>query len=242
MEVLGGVGALMVMGAISYLIYHFIRKIKNKDRTLPKKKFYPVLIGGFSLIILGTALTDPQSLKALSEAREMNESLTVEVEKLEAEVKELEEINKAADKEKKEEIDELAKAHEGEVKSLKEDYQTKEKEFTEQITSLEEKKTSLEGEVTTLKEQAKAKQTEVASTSSSSSSSSNSTSSSSGAATNTSSSPSSSSNSSECNIKGSNSGIYHTPSSSYYNRTTNVAQWFCSVEEAQAAGYRAPKR
>lgn len=46
----------------------------------------------------------------------------------------------------------------------------------------------------------------------------------------------------ECNIKGSSSGIYHTPSSSYYNRTTNVAQWFCSEQEAINAGYRAPKR
>lgn len=43
-------------------------------------------------------------------------------------------------------------------------------------------------------------------------------------------------------IKGSNSGIYHVPGSTYYDRTTNVAQWFKTVEEAQAAGYRAPKR
>lgn len=46
----------------------------------------------------------------------------------------------------------------------------------------------------------------------------------------------------DCNIKGSNSGIYHVPGSTYYNRTTNVARWFCSSEEAEAAGYRAPKR
>ena len=46
----------------------------------------------------------------------------------------------------------------------------------------------------------------------------------------------------ECNIKGSSSGIYHTPSSSYYSRTTNPVAMFCSVEEAEAAGYRPPKR
>jgi len=46
----------------------------------------------------------------------------------------------------------------------------------------------------------------------------------------------------ECNIKGSSSGIYHTPGSTYYNRTTNPAAMFCSVEEAKNAGYRAPKR
>lgn len=46
----------------------------------------------------------------------------------------------------------------------------------------------------------------------------------------------------EGQIKGSNSGIYHTPGSTYYSKTTNVAQWFCSSEEAEKAGYRAPKR
>ncbi|MDS9472206.1 thermonuclease family protein [Sporosarcina pasteurii] len=46
----------------------------------------------------------------------------------------------------------------------------------------------------------------------------------------------------ECNIKGSSSGIYHVPGSTYYERTTNPARWFCSVEEAQNAGFRAPKR
>lgn len=43
-------------------------------------------------------------------------------------------------------------------------------------------------------------------------------------------------------IKGSNSGIYHVPGSTYYDRTTNVVQWFNTIEEAEAAGYRAPKR
>ena len=43
-------------------------------------------------------------------------------------------------------------------------------------------------------------------------------------------------------IKGSNSGIYHTPNSSHYERTKNVKQWFKSIKEAEAAGYRAPKR
>lgn len=46
----------------------------------------------------------------------------------------------------------------------------------------------------------------------------------------------------DCNIKGSSSGIYHTPGSTYYDKTTNPAAMFCSVEEAQNAGYRAPKR
>lgn len=43
-------------------------------------------------------------------------------------------------------------------------------------------------------------------------------------------------------IKGSKSGIYHLPGNTYYNRTTNPATWFKSIEEAEAAGYRPPKR
>ncbi len=43
-------------------------------------------------------------------------------------------------------------------------------------------------------------------------------------------------------IKGSNSGIYHLPGSTYYHKITNVAQWFKTISEAENAGYRAPKR
>ncbi|MFW2491427.1 hypothetical protein ACN077_23155 [Clostridium chromiireducens] len=43
-------------------------------------------------------------------------------------------------------------------------------------------------------------------------------------------------------IKGSKSHIYHVPGSKYYDKTTNVIQWFKTVEEAEAAGYRAPKK
>ena len=46
----------------------------------------------------------------------------------------------------------------------------------------------------------------------------------------------------DCNIKGSKNGIYHVPGSTYYSRTKNVVRWFCSPEEAENAGYKAPKR
>ncbi|MBO1306831.1 DNA/RNA non-specific endonuclease [Enterococcus sp. 669A] len=42
-------------------------------------------------------------------------------------------------------------------------------------------------------------------------------------------------------IKGSKNGIYHIPGSQYYDRTTNPAAWFKTVEEAEQAGYRAPR-
>lgn len=43
-------------------------------------------------------------------------------------------------------------------------------------------------------------------------------------------------------IKGSSNYIYHTPGSRYYDKTTNVQRWFKTVEEAEAAGYRAPQK
>lgn len=43
-------------------------------------------------------------------------------------------------------------------------------------------------------------------------------------------------------IKGSRNGIYHVPGSTYYDRTTNPVIMFKSIEEAEQAGYRAPKR
>ncbi|WP_430612652.1 DNA/RNA non-specific endonuclease [Enterococcus sp. DIV0876] len=42
-------------------------------------------------------------------------------------------------------------------------------------------------------------------------------------------------------IKGSKSGIYHLPGSAYYEDTTNPKEWFKTIAEAKAAGYRAPK-
>jgi hypothetical protein len=49
-----------------------------------------------------------------------------------------------------------------------------------------------------------------------------------------------------CNIKGNaDSSVYHTPSSRYYERTdvdpADGDRWFCTEEEARAAGYRPPE-
>ena len=42
-------------------------------------------------------------------------------------------------------------------------------------------------------------------------------------------------------IKGSKSKIYHVPGSKDYDKTTNVVEWFKTIQEAEAAGYRSPK-
>lgn len=44
-------------------------------------------------------------------------------------------------------------------------------------------------------------------------------------------------------IKGNaNSKIYHVPGGAYYEKTVDNIVWFCSVEDAEAHGYRASKR
>jgi hypothetical protein len=43
-------------------------------------------------------------------------------------------------------------------------------------------------------------------------------------------------------VKGSNSGIYHVPGGSFYNRTTHPKACFATAADAEAAGYRAAKR
>jgi hypothetical protein len=43
-------------------------------------------------------------------------------------------------------------------------------------------------------------------------------------------------------VKVSNSGIYHVPGGSFYNRTTHIKACFATPADAEAAGYRASKR
>ncbi|MBS7576034.1 MULTISPECIES: thermonuclease family protein [unclassified Enterococcus] len=43
-------------------------------------------------------------------------------------------------------------------------------------------------------------------------------------------------------IKGSSSGIYHVPGSTYYARTTKPVAMFKTISEAEQAGYRAPEK
>lgn len=42
-------------------------------------------------------------------------------------------------------------------------------------------------------------------------------------------------------VKGSKSKIYHVPGSKDYDKTTNVVEWFKTIQEAEAAGYRSTK-
>ncbi|MDW0110718.1 sunset domain-containing protein [Sporosarcina aquimarina] len=146
------------------------------------------------------------------------------------------------------ELQEVQKVSNGQAKELKlvkEDIRSKEKEisgFNATIETLKNKTDTLMATVTEKDVVINKMNEQSASAASSSASDSTSTSTTSPSTQTSAQNSSSSSSQTDCDIKGSNSGIYHTPGSTYYNRTTNVARWFCSAEEAEAAGYRAPKR
>ncbi|WP_025785688.1 hypothetical protein [Sporosarcina sp. D27] len=143
------------------------------------------------------------------------------------------------------EMDKLKSDFQGqtdEQSKIQETVQTLQKEntaLTESITSLKTKNTELlasvgekDKAIQQMKEQAAASKTAPSSTTSQSSTGGQASSQSAAAV----------SSQGQCDIKGSNSGIYHVPGSTYYSRTKNVARWFCSTAEAEKAGYRAPKQ
>lgn len=215
-----------------------------------KKKYLPVLALAMLLTVLsgcGTEGTD--NAADLDKEIEKNEELT-------AEIKELENANSTLQEEYDElqsQVDELKEENEKleNYESVKEENESLSEEITalkeeneklEDYESIKEENESLTEEITTLKEsnselQKQLEASQEADSSSNSTADASDTSEEDSADTST-----SQATESDCNIKGSTSGIYHTPGSTYYDRTTNVVDWFCSEAEAQEAGYRAPKR
>lgn len=264
MESLFLLGFLMIFGSVFYLVYHFIRRLKNKERLLPKKKFYSVLIGGITAFVIGLSFTDTTDYVASKELRETNTLLLEENEEFQSKLEVIEEANnklKESISVAEKDIEDLTlKLDEFDsIEQKLDDLETKYKEETEVseaiITELEEKNTGLvEKEITLVKQveelEQKNKSLESSASQTKTETSSNSSSKPATASNSTvkaeSSTPKAESKSveatQECSIKGSSSGIYHTPGSTYYNRTTSPVAMFCSVEEAKNAGYRAPKR
>lgn len=219
-------------------------------KKLTKKMHLPVLALGIILIILSgcgtenTTNSDEENEELTSEITELenaNSSLQEEYDELESQFNDLKEKNTQLNEEneKLEDYESIKEENESlseEISSLKE-----ENEKLDDYESIKEENESLSEEISTLKEENNELQQQLEenqeASSSSNSTSDNSEEDSTDTAANT-----SESEEGECNIKGSTSGIYHTPGSTYYDRTTNVVDWFCSEEEAQEAGYRAPKR
>ncbi|WP_199093150.1 excalibur calcium-binding domain-containing protein [Sporosarcina sp. P1] len=161
MLAIAAVGMLIFMFSLIYLAYHLLKKIKDRNRTLSGKIFYPALTGGLILFIIGAVYTDLHVRADLEEAQQKNIDLNAENEELNLLYTELQKENKelvAESTSANEEIDNLTTklaSSEKIAKDLKEKqmtHDTKSKEFEKEITELKAKNSNLSDEVSTLKD------------------------------------------------------------------------------------------
>ncbi|MGG0643119.1 hypothetical protein ABE021_04095 [Sporosarcina gallistercoris] len=204
------------------------------DSGMMKRSMLAFAAIGFSSLLLAGCGADQEQVKLNEELETKNAAVLVANQSLKTE---LSALQKELDKLKSD--FEGKTAEQSKVQETVESLQKENTTLTESITALESKNTELMASVGE-KDKAIQKMNQQAAASKTSSSGSSSQSSSAGQATSQSAATVSSQG--QCDIKGSNSGIYHVPGSTYYSRTKNVARWFCSTEEAEKAGYRAPKQ
>jgi micrococcal nuclease len=148
-------GFLSIAYAIFYLIYHFIKKIKHRERTLSKKIFYPSLIGGLIFFIVGISFMDTGVQAKLNDALEQNTKLTADNKILKSETMKLEKQITDLKSEIKETSSKITE-YENNLKSLEEEKTafTSEKEsLNKQISDLTATNTDLQNEVNNLNTQ-----------------------------------------------------------------------------------------
>ncbi|KMM53800.1 hypothetical protein ACH95_20745 [Bacillus glycinifermentans] len=226
MEFFYAIGFLFFTFSLGYAVFHLIRKkFFSPDKRFSKKIFYPFLIGGFLLCAATSPYTDQKTYAGENETKEQTaqiKELTSEKTSLSNEIKSL--------KERIQETNETLASVKTENETLKKENENllKEKDkLAKDKKSAEKKLAGVQKNSAKTKQAQADKQTEATSAGQNKSSGS---------------SKKTAEHSQECNIKGSVNKIYHTPGSTYYDRTKNVVQWFCSEQEAQDAGYRPPKR
>lgn len=169
---------LIFFGSLVYLVYHLIRKIKNRERVLPKKIFYPTLIGSFLLSVIVSPSTDTSVQDALDEALAENIILVTENKEVKSTNKTLEDANSKLTEENEKatgKIEELTakladfEIFEQELADEKQAHQENTEALQNEIAGLKETNTSLASEVENLKGQvasANEKATATANTSS----------------------------------------------------------------------------
>ncbi|MCO4849618.1 sunset domain-containing protein [Bacillus vallismortis] len=231
-------GFLACLIALGYGMYHLFGYVLKKDQRFSKRVFWPLLIGGLALLFTGAGLSEPD--EKYSTLNTEYQSLTKEHKALEkkyeeasSEAKTLKDNKKDQDKlqqleKENNERKEKQKTLKAEIKELQEN----QKQLKENIKTAKDENKTLQQAKTQLEKQLKEAKNHTASSQETAGSSSS----------NTKNEAKTADPAEGCNIKGSKSGIYHIPGSTYYDRTTDPAEMFCSVEDAEAAGYRPPKR
>ncbi|MGQ9010568.1 LMBR1 domain-containing protein [Bacillus stercoris] len=245
--VLAFLGFLACLISLGYGLYHLARYVLKKEKRFSKRLFWPLLIGGLVLLFTGAGLSEPDAAAANAEKKysalnaeyknltKEHEELEKEYKSVSSEAKKLKDNTEGQDKLEKlekenRELKKTQKSLKAEIKELQEN----QKQLKEDAKTAKAENETLRRDKTKLENQLKETESQTASSHEDTGSSSNDT--------NKSDETKTADKAEGCNIKGSKNGIYHTPGSTYYDRTTDPAEMFCSVEEAEAAGYRAPKR
>jgi|SRR5690625_2194578 len=237
--------ALFFMLLLFSIIFWFIYRSKRaKNEQLSKKFLIPFFITAGIFVLAGGAIDTETANEDTTNLENENAKLTDQLEQMNDQQTELEEsVKKLETKLESEEKENIE--FEETIDELKEENTTldeKIEELEKENKELEESVAAKKAEKEKVAAEKKDEETRVAiaekkdkETKSTSSSSKQQTQSSTKSNNDT-------SNDGDCDIKGSENGIYHTPGSTYYSRTKNVAEWFCSTAEAEGAGYRAPER
>ncbi|WP_319952000.1 excalibur calcium-binding domain-containing protein [Peribacillus frigoritolerans] len=161
MQAIALLGFLAFSYAFLYLIYHFIKKVKNKERTLSKKIYYPFLIGGIIFFIVGISFLDTGIQAQLDDKIEKNAKLTADNKTLKLENTKLE--KQITDLESKiKETDSNITEYENNLKSLEEEkkaFSSEKDSLKKQISDLSTKNTNLQNEVDNLHTQLASKDT-----------------------------------------------------------------------------------
>ncbi|WP_353854878.1 hypothetical protein [Bacillus sp. Bos-x628] len=228
------IGLLCFCFAIGYAAFFLLQKKQNRQIVFSKVLFYPFLITGLIFSIMSIpflvsespkAQADPSSEQLLKEQKQLTSELSrlkTDKEKLSSS---LEDVTK-----EKEILSKQLENITSENETVKQQKQTIQ-ELQEKIDKLTTNNKSLKKENTNLKKDAQSSTVQRSAPKDNGSYTGGHES-----------QKDTKKESAACNIKGSVNGIYHTPSSRYYSRTKNVTKMFCSVAEAERAGYRAPKQ
>lgn len=161
------IGFFSLTFSIIFLIWHFIRKIGNRNLKLSKKLFYSTFLGGLLFLIIGVSFSDTGIQEELDEVTIINKELTEKIVVLEKNIDKLQIENDKLIKENDKFTEDLNKATVAMDSAKK--FETENKNLQKSLLDLTEKNKSFEDQISDLKIQLAEKETAVLNTSTSSS-------------------------------------------------------------------------
>ncbi|WP_216594918.1 excalibur calcium-binding domain-containing protein [Domibacillus robiginosus] len=165
MAALGLLGLGLIIFAVLYLIFHFLRSLFSTKYYLSWRIFYPSLIGGIILFVGAMVIDDTNAAQKLEETTAENTNLTNEIAELKEEVESL--TQKVTDTE--EYTEELEKAQAAAI-AEKDSLGSKVATLEEEVSRLTEENKTVTAERDSLTEEVASLNSTIAANASSSSS------------------------------------------------------------------------